>query len=102
MFFSTISVEEIRFGLVRKHLLKKRIWFDKFLAAKVTILDVNEAIAERPGTVRAELGLNGKTHSQLDMLIAATAWVHGLAVATRNTKDFEGCAVPVFNPFTYE
>jgi len=36
------------------------------------------------------------------MLIAATAWAHGLTVATRNTKDFEGCGVPVFNPFTSE
>ena len=100
VFFSAISVEEIRFGLVRKNLLKKRIWFEKFLAAKVTILDVNETIADRSGTVRAELGLNGKTHSQSDMLIAATAWAHGLTIATRNTKDFEGCGISVFNPFT--
>ena len=33
------------------------------------------------------------------MLIAATALEHGLALATRNTKDFEGLAVPLVNPF---
>ena len=34
-----------------------------------------------------------------DMFIAATAWRHDLIVVTRNTTDFEGTAVPVFNPF---
>lgn len=33
------------------------------------------------------------------MLIAGTAVGHGLVVATRNTRDFQGCGVRVFNPF---
>jgi len=36
-----------------------------------------------------------------DAMIAATARVHGLTVATRNTGDFAPFSVPVFNPFTY-
>jgi predicted nucleic acid-binding protein len=36
------------------------------------------------------------------MLIAATALVHGLTLATRNTRDFEGCGIAVFNPFAGE
>jgi predicted nucleic acid-binding protein len=34
-----------------------------------------------------------------DALIAATAQVHGLQVATRNVADFEALGVTVFNPF---
>jgi len=32
-------------------------------------------------------------------MIAATAQVHGLTVATRNVADFKALAVEVFNPF---
>ena len=34
-----------------------------------------------------------------DSLIAATALVHGLAVATRNRTDFENAGVNVIDPF---
>jgi predicted nucleic acid-binding protein len=33
-------------------------------------------------------------------MIAATARVHGLQVATRNVKDFKDFGVEVFNPYT--
>jgi hypothetical protein len=35
----------------------------------------------------------------LDALIAATARVHGMAVVTRNVKDFELAGVQVLSPF---
>ena len=35
----------------------------------------------------------------IDALIAATAQVHGLTVATRNTRDFETLGVATVNPF---
>ena len=35
----------------------------------------------------------------IDALLAATARVHGLAVVTRNVKDFEVAGVQVLNPF---
>jgi toxin FitB len=35
-----------------------------------------------------------------DSMIAATARVRGLTVATRNVRDFKGLAVEVLNPFT--
>ena len=34
-----------------------------------------------------------------DAMIAATAKVHGLTVATRNTADFKAFGVALFNPF---
>lgn len=37
-----------------------------------------------------------------DALIAGTALVHGLTVATRNVKDFAGLGVELLNPFSVE
>jgi toxin FitB len=36
-----------------------------------------------------------------DAMIAATAYVHGLTVATRNTADFRTLGIKTFNPFTF-
>jgi predicted nucleic acid-binding protein len=37
-----------------------------------------------------------------DVMIAATARVHGLVVATRNQRDFDQLSVTVVNPFETE
>lgn len=37
-----------------------------------------------------------------DTLIAATARIHDLIVVTRNTRDFTGTGVTVYNPWTQE
>ncbi|MFI5266406.1 MAG: hypothetical protein ACHQ7M_03420 [Chloroflexota bacterium] len=34
-------------------------------------------------------------------MIAATAVVHGLVVATRNVRDFQLFGVPTLNPFEF-
>ncbi|MBV8805311.1 MAG: hypothetical protein JO042_09695 [Sinobacteraceae bacterium] len=40
------------------------------------------------------------TFSQPDLIIAATAQHHGITVATRDTSEYAGARVPVFNPWT--
>ncbi len=40
-----------------------------------------------------------RTLPAVDGLIAATAAAHGLTIATRNARDFEGLGVAVVNPF---
>ncbi|HEY4905314.1 MAG TPA: type II toxin-antitoxin system VapC family toxin [Candidatus Sulfotelmatobacter sp.] len=37
-----------------------------------------------------------------DAIVAATACIHGLTVATRNEKDFQRLGVEVFNPFKFK
>jgi predicted nucleic acid-binding protein len=46
--------------------------------------------------------IHGKSDTiREDAMIAATARVHGLTVATRNERDFRSFSVPVFNPFRF-
>ena len=42
---------------------------------------------------------SGFTIAAPDTMIAATAKLHGLTVATRNVSDFARCGVKVVNPF---
>jgi predicted nucleic acid-binding protein len=37
-----------------------------------------------------------------DSLIAATAKVHGLTLATRNTADFAATGIALFNPWDFK
>lgn len=41
----------------------------------------------------------GRPIATIDLMIAAIAHVHGASVVTRNVVDFEGCGVPVVNPW---
>lgn len=98
-YISPITLDEITYGLERQSLETKLQWFDKFISNRCTVLPVTDAIALRSGKIRGELAAQGITRSQADMLIAATAWAHGLTLATRNTRDFEGTGIALFNPF---
>jgi predicted nucleic acid-binding protein len=98
-YISTITIDEITYGLELKSLKAKAKWFQKFLSSRCTILPITEPIAFRAGSTRSQLASKGIVRSQADMLIAATAWSHGLILATRNTRDFEGTGIPIFNPF---
>lgn len=46
--------------------------------------------------------LNAATpRKTVDSLIAATAHAHSLTVVTGNTRDFDGCDVPLLNPWEF-
>jgi toxin FitB len=57
------------------------------------ILPVTDSIAIAWGRLAAL-----RSRGDADGLIAATAIVHGLAVVTRNVRDFEDAGVKVVNP----
>jgi len=58
------------------------------------ILPIDTAVAQRCATLHVP-----NPRSDRDALIAATALVHGLTVATRNVADFERTGAGVLNPW---
>jgi predicted nucleic acid-binding protein len=99
VFMSVVSVEEIYYGLTYKDARKKWEWFENFVQSRCEILLVTKDIAKQCGILRGRFRQQGIVRSQADLLIGATALQHELVLVTRNTKDFEGCGIQLFNPF---
>lgn len=103
LMLSVVSIEELAFGVARaRPVMRRRLgkWLEQLVAAADGTFDVTPAIALASGELRAAREAAGRRVAQADMLIAATALVHGLPLATRNTRDFEGCGVVLVNPFS--
>lgn len=96
---SVVTIDEVMFGLTWKPNDRARHWLINFFDEGCDILPVTRPIAHRAGVMRGKLRGEGITRSQPDMLIAATADVHGLTLVTRNVSDFEGCPIELLNPF---
>ena len=73
-----------------------RRWIDRKVlpAFAGRILAVDVAVARRCAALHVPT-----TRSERDALIAATALVHGLTVATRNGADFRPTGVALVDPF---
>lgn len=97
---SAISVEESKFGLVRRGNAALLAAYEGFLQNRCTILPIDEDIARRAGRLRGDFSLRGIVRSQADMVIAATAQAHGLTLVTRNVRDFDACGIGLLDPFT--
>ena len=63
------------------------------------ILPYNRVVAARWARLMAELDAAGKGMPFADSVIAATALVHNLTLATRNVDDYTHAGAKVFNPF---
>lgn len=99
---SVITIEELTFGIARvKGARRAKLvdWLEELLRADVEVLEVSYEIARASGEIRARRDAAGFQLDQGDTVIAATASVHGLTVATRNVRHFEDCGVSVFDPF---
>jgi tRNA(fMet)-specific endonuclease VapC len=58
------------------------------LLRETTFLDVNRAVSEKFGELRAAQIRQGHPAPDADLLIAATAMLHNLTVVTHNQKHF--------------
>ncbi len=98
---SVLTVGEIRRGIdnIRRRDRRAAAALERWLRRLVRahddrILPVDLAIAEEWGRLNVPDPL-----PVVDGLLAATAKVHGLTLATRNVKDVVRTGVPVINPF---
>jgi toxin FitB len=96
---SVISVDELWFGLTAKPHQRLREQIEYLIDAHCRVFDITAEIARHAGVLRGQLARRGRIREQPDMLIAATAAVHGLTLATRNTRDFKDCGILLFDPF---
>jgi len=85
---SVVSLAELYTWALRSQAPPRRSQCLAELLSNLTLLDVDRDVAERFGQVRAELLDRGRPVPGMDLLIGATALVHGLTVVTHNTQDF--------------
>jgi tRNA(fMet)-specific endonuclease VapC len=86
--FSVLTRYEILRGLRARGAVRQELAFDA-LCRLSQVLPLTEPIAVRAAAIYADLQQRGKLISDADILIAATALEHGLAIATGNTAHFE-------------
>jgi predicted nucleic acid-binding protein len=91
---SAVTIQEIRFGLEDMDPGKKRDvvqqWLESYVLGsfRERILPVDIAVADECGRLMFRAKQQKFTVSLADALIAATAIVHGLSIATLNVKHF--------------
>jgi hypothetical protein len=97
-----VILGELRFGILILPKGKKRTalesWFDAG-AGRLHCLPWDADTGLKWAELLAHLRKSGKSMPIKDSLIAATAIVHGLAVATRNRFDFAKAGLQVIDPF---
>jgi predicted nucleic acid-binding protein len=106
LFVTTVTRGEILYGirLLQDGQRKRRLWeaaqaiFNEDFAGQVLSFD-SEA-ADDFADIAARRREAGRPISQFDAMIAAMTRSRGATLATRNSKDFEGCGIEVINPWT--
>lgn len=104
LFISSLTVAEIRRGVLEKPAGKKRdqleAWFTGPEGPQALFADRILAFDEKAGLIWARLMADGKAkgrpRSSLDTIIAAVAEANGCVVVTDNEKDFQG--IEITNP----
>jgi predicted nucleic acid-binding protein len=101
VYLSVVTIGEVERGIARQQrrdpAFAQRLaeWLDGVLRYYATrILTIDLSTARRWGRLADAHG-----HAGADLLIAATAIEHGLAVVTRNARHSEATGVPLVNPF---
>ena len=102
IYISAISMMEIKAGVIgarRKNPEFSKVlneWYE--MQVKPTfhnrVIPVDLAVSEC-----CSILLNQRTRPLADALIAATAHIHGLTLATRNTADFSDTGIDLINPW---
>lgn len=100
LFLPAVAVGELQAGIERarpRHPVQAReieAWLERALH-EFDVLPMDGATFR----LWAKLMVGRSESLYEDAMIAATALVHRLVVATRNVRDFEGFGVEVVNPF---
>jgi hypothetical protein len=97
-----VILGELQFGILILPKGRKRATLERWFEAGVDRLHCLPWDADtglKWAEILARLRTTGKAMPVKDSLIAATAAIHGLAIATRNRADFLNAGVPIVDPF---
>lgn len=108
VYITTITQAEVLYGIERLPSGKRRV----SLSAEIErifvedfpgrILTFDEGSAWMYAKILRQREAAGRRTSEPDAMIAAIARSQDAALATRNTRDFEGCGVRLINPWVKE
>jgi predicted nucleic acid-binding protein len=100
LYLSVVTIGELQRGIERTRKLDEQKvgeiskWVDR-LEKSQNVLSMDSSCFREWARL-----MEGKSEHLLeDAMIAATARVHGLTVASRNEKNFQTLGVPMMNPF---
>jgi toxin FitB len=104
LFLSVITILELETGalLIERNDAAQgavlRAWIDTHVlpAFAGRILAIDTVVAQRCARLHVP-----DPRAERNALIAATAFVHGMTVVTRNVADFQPTGVPTLNPWSY-
>jgi predicted nucleic acid-binding protein len=104
VFVTSITTGELCYGVRRLPAGKKREQLAAALGELLERIDsltlsYNLAASKHWGELKALSVARGRTATTEDLQIAAIARANGMAVATRNVKDFDYLDIEVVNPF---
>jgi predicted nucleic acid-binding protein len=85
---SAVTVAELFTWALRAKSPPQRLQAVLDMLNDVSLLDVDFDVARKFGELRAALLDKGQPKPQMDILIAATALVHGLTLVTHNPRDY--------------
>jgi predicted nucleic acid-binding protein len=97
-----IVLGELRFGILLLPSGRRRRRLEQWFAqgiGRIHCLPWDAATGLRWAELLASLRASAQAMPVKDSMIAATALVHGLTIATRNTSDFAKAGVDIVNPF---
>jgi len=101
-YVSVVTLLELEIGVQRKErndprqgtVLRRWLKEKVLLEFDRRILPIDQAVVQRCASLHVP-----NPRSFRDSLIAATALVHGMTVATRNVEDFAGTGASLLNPW---
>lgn len=104
---SVITIAELARGIALMPAGRRRSdlagWLETDLQLRFghRLIAVDAGSAFAWGRLMADSKQAGRNLSVMDGWIAAIALRHGLAVATRNVRDFDGLGIDIFNPWEF-
>lgn len=105
IYMSVVTLAELRHGVERLAAGHRRKRLNEWLEDELPqrfgnrILPIDVAVADIWGRIVARRETLGRPIGAMDALIAATAQVHDLTLATRNEADFDSAVSAIVNPW---